>query len=274
MNASAPASARSSAARPMSMPGWYRARCVQMLERTFFGTPPHTTFLSYNWLHRRDLVRVLREEMGTLQGHVADLGAGRRPYRPFISPRVDLYTALDRPEGIGIHDGVADACVGGDLEMLPYADGALDGILCTQVLTHVRDPHRVAREMNRVLCHGGRAIVTTSFTAPIQCEPWDRTRFTPDGMAAMLTDAGFAVERTRPIGGFFAAATICFNTCLLLGNQGGGPRRRRFNLRKWLCAPVVATANLVGALLDRIIPLNRMPIGIVVVVTKPPEASS
>jgi SAM-dependent methyltransferase len=44
-------------------------------------------------------------------------------------------------------------------EGLPFADGSFDVILLHEVLEHVRDDRRTAREISRVLAPGGRAII-------------------------------------------------------------------------------------------------------------------
>lgn len=47
------------------------------------------------------------------------------------------------------------------LESLPWADGAFDLVLCTQVIEHVPDAARAARELHRVLRPGGTLVIST-----------------------------------------------------------------------------------------------------------------
>lgn len=46
-------------------------------------------------------------------------------------------------------------------EQLPFADGSFDGALSVNVLEHVPEPGRVLKEMARVLCVGGQAVLIT-----------------------------------------------------------------------------------------------------------------
>lgn len=46
-------------------------------------------------------------------------------------------------------------------EQLPFADCSFDGALSINVLEHVPQPSRVLKELGRVLCVGGRAVVIT-----------------------------------------------------------------------------------------------------------------
>ena len=48
--------------------------------------------------------------------------------------------------------------VEGDIEAMPFADGAFGTVLCTEVLEHVPDPAAAIREFHRVLRPGGVLI--------------------------------------------------------------------------------------------------------------------
>jgi SAM-dependent methyltransferase len=54
-------------------------------------------------------------------------------------------------------DGLTVAAAVG--EALPFADASFDVVLLHEVLEHVRDDRRTAREITRVLAPGGRAVV-------------------------------------------------------------------------------------------------------------------
>ncbi len=43
---------------------------------------------------------------------------------------------------------------------LPFADGAFDFIICTQVLEHLLWPHKLLAEMARVLCSNGQVLLS------------------------------------------------------------------------------------------------------------------
>ncbi len=46
-------------------------------------------------------------------------------------------------------------------EQLPFADSSFDGALSINVLEHVPQPGRVLKELARILCIGGRAVLIT-----------------------------------------------------------------------------------------------------------------
>ena len=48
----------------------------------------------------------------------------------------------------------------GTIEQLPFADGAFDLILATDVLEHLRDDHAALRELRRVAAPGAKLLAT------------------------------------------------------------------------------------------------------------------
>jgi len=49
----------------------------------------------------------------------------------------------------------------GDVEALPFRDGAFAGGVCDDTIEHLPDDDRGARELGRVLAQGGRMVVAT-----------------------------------------------------------------------------------------------------------------
>lgn len=125
-------------------------------------------------------------------------------------------TLVDRHEVVGLDASAAQLTlardhvsvarlVRGDLERLPFADGAFDGLASCHAVIHVpRERHGdVLREFHRVLRSGGRLLVTLGI------DPWEGTN--PDWLDAgtemfwsyhgrernleLLAAAGFTVER-------------------------------------------------------------------------------
>ena len=57
--------------------------------------------------------------------------------------------------------GVKPVCADLNSGALPYKDGSFDCVTCLEVIEHVVDPHRLLRELHRVLRPQGRLVMTT-----------------------------------------------------------------------------------------------------------------
>ncbi len=119
-----------------------------------------------------------------LSGHVLDYGCGRQPYRTIIEQHGGTYVGYDRRAFGGNVSGR-------DIGQLD--EESFDAILCTQVLPYVHEVGEVLFDLHEYLRDGGRLILTYSAAWPvIRDELW---HFTKLGMEALLTQAGFTVER-------------------------------------------------------------------------------
>jgi SAM-dependent methyltransferase len=58
------------------------------------------------------------------------------------------------------HPQGTSVCVQGNALQLPFADGAFDRIICSEVMEHIHDDRAAARELARVLRPGGTIAVT------------------------------------------------------------------------------------------------------------------
>jgi SAM-dependent methyltransferase len=75
-----------------------------------------------------------------------------------------------------------------------------DVVLCEQVLEHVTDPTRAVGTLYDLTEPGGHTFVSTPFLLRIHAAPGDYWRFTPDGLAMLLRNAGFEDVRARSWG--------------------------------------------------------------------------
>jgi SAM-dependent methyltransferase len=111
-------------------------------------------------------------------------GAGRK---------VDGYVNLDL-------FAMEDVDVAADAEQLPFPPDTFQRVECDAVLEHVSDPHRVMREIERVLAPGGYVHLVTPFCHPFHEYPKDYRRFTLDGLKQLAGNLEVVAEgwRTGP----------------------------------------------------------------------------
>lgn len=83
-----------------------------------------------------------------------------------------------------------------DIQRMEYPDESFDGVICIEVLEHVADPFRAARELARVLRKGGHLLLTVPFNtgfhgksgrSAAHTEFPDYWRFTHQGLALMFS---------------------------------------------------------------------------------------
>lgn len=121
------------------------------------------------------------------------------------------WTGIDMQEGNGV-DVVAD------IHALPESwEGKFSGVLCSEVLEHVRRPWVALPELRRVMRPGGWLVVTTLFAFPEHGFPDDFYRYTRNGLAGLLEDAGFTDIETAYAG----------EIDLTLDDHGEGMRNHR-----------------------------------------------
>jgi SAM-dependent methyltransferase len=120
-------------------------------------------------------IRALVRELGE-KANILDLGSGGRNRGATV-----IGMDVERLPHVGVV---------GDGEQLPFADGVLDGILCTGVLEHVSDAEAIAREIWRVLRPGGMVYVAVPFIQgyhPATGTHQDFRRFTHIGLQQLLS---------------------------------------------------------------------------------------
>jgi SAM-dependent methyltransferase len=131
---------------------------------------------------------------------VLDAGAGDGRFRSLFQGKA--YISLDLPRS---EKEYGDLDLIADLHHLPIRENALDAILCTQVLEHVRDPRGVLTEFHRVLRDGGNLHLTVPQGAPEHEVPHDYYRFTRYALEDLFLSAGFSIRSIKPLGGYFLA---------------------------------------------------------------------
>jgi len=133
----------------------------------------------------RDAILILARDQ---RGRTLDYGCGGSPYRDLL-PGLRPYVRADIPPGDGL-----DLMLDADGRLPGESDASYDVVLSTQVLEHVPDTARYLAEAWRLLRPGGALIITTHGLIPEHGCPYDFYRWTADGLARAVTEAGFVVE--------------------------------------------------------------------------------
>lgn len=171
-----------------------------------------------------------------------DLGCGAKPYQPIVPGH---YIGLDLTTAHGAPDALAWA------EATPLRDGCADVVLSTQQLEHVDDPDLVIAEAARLLRPGGKLLLSTHGVWPYHPDPFDRWRWTDDGLRTVVERNGLVVERVHHQGELFTAAL------LLLSYPIGAVRRRGPRLIRALAGVALVFVNSLCAPLDGILERTR-----------------
>jgi len=148
------------------------------------------------FIGKRLLRRAFRRHgLPHLRGCILDLGAGASPFARYLAGQ--RYIALERELQFR-------PTVIGSATILPFAGCAFDGVICTEVLEHLRDPLVCLREVERVLRPAGYVYITAPMLWPLHYEPQDYFRFTGYGLRALTEECGLETVAVEPVGGLFS----------------------------------------------------------------------
>lgn len=103
---------------------------------------------------RKDIVRKFLKNCD----FVLDLGCGSGKFFDIFRNRKFVGLEIDPNKIKHISDGLV---IRGDATNIPLKDSTIDGVLCTEVLEHVKDYKKVIQEIKRVLKTSGKALITT-----------------------------------------------------------------------------------------------------------------
>lgn len=79
---------------------------------------------------------------------------------------------------------------------IPLADESVDTVISGQCLEHVNNPFKLVAEGARILKKGGHLLLTATFQWREHKYPIDTFRYLPDGMRALMEEAGITVIKT------------------------------------------------------------------------------
>lgn len=196
-----------------------------------------------------NLTAVIRKELPKRRKlRILDAGCGSKPYKKLFEGRVGKYICLD------IKPGKFVDCVA-SVENIPFPDKSFDVIISIEVLEHVENPEYAIREFYRVLDWGGVVLATVPF---IWEEHGDYQRWTSEGLKRFFNNV-FEEVKVIQSGGSLAALFQILNLYI----HNFIPEQI-----KVLRAPFYIFNNLLGRILDRVIPSRFFTIGMFAIAKK------
>lgn len=139
------------------------------------------------YIHLSDIRIFLEHYSNEPFPKLLDYGCGGSPYREMFKTK--NYVRADY-----VDCGNLDCLISADGK-IDLPDNSYDAVLSTQVLEHVFSPRAYLSEALRVLRPGGKLILTTHGIWEDHGCPYDFRRWTRDGLARELEEAGFQVGR-------------------------------------------------------------------------------
>ena len=235
---------------------------IYLTDNYLARTPFHQSF----WVLTR-IDKALKSQAVRTGGNLIDIGCGAKPHERLFTPYVDNYFGLEYSPDSGYRGNRAD--IAADAGNLPFDDESFETVLCTEVLEHIADPEKVIAEIARIVKPGGMVITTAPFVYP-KHDKFDYFRYTSDGLAAMMKRNGLEIEEVRALSGTGLTLAVMIN--IYVFDIG-------FLWKKWLypigvvLRPVIwiliLIINLIGWLMDYIIPSDHMAFNHLTVARKP-----
>lgn len=90
-----------------------------------------------------------------------------------------------------------------NISKIPVPDNTYDGIICSEVLEHVKKPEDVIKEAYRTLKPGSILLLCVPFMCHIHADPYDYGRYTDYFWEVVLSEAGFTDIEIEKQGLFF-----------------------------------------------------------------------
>lgn len=147
-----------------------------------------------------DVVRSVVDSLGVRCPRVLDLGCG-------TGRNLTELVSLSKAVGLDVERHALDFCrkrvgqglVQGRAEELPFRERVFDVVMALDLLEHLDDDVQGAREIYRVLRHGGRLIAFVPayewLWGPQDDVSHHRRRYTPQRLKRVLREAGFRIDR-------------------------------------------------------------------------------
>ncbi|QQS35232.1 MAG: class I SAM-dependent methyltransferase [Ignavibacteriales bacterium] len=203
-------------------------------------------FLNPFYIARRDLHKHLSDLGKNITGKTLDVGCGTKPYKKLFS--YTQYVGLEFDTGIDSEKKQADFYYDG--KIFPFTENEFDSIVTNQVLEHVFTPDDFLTEINRVLKHGGKLLLTVPFVWDEHEQPYDYARYSSFGLAALLEKHGFKIIEHRKSVNDYRVLGQLFNAYVYKIT------RRNLFLKNLTLVFVMAPVTMLSILLSKLLPKN------------------
>ncbi|MEQ8369797.1 MAG: class I SAM-dependent methyltransferase [Alphaproteobacteria bacterium] len=150
--------------------------------------------------------RVMDDLFGERPFRMADIGAGLGMLARYLPPGADFTGIEYAPATLEAARRLngrrpASRFIQGGFPALPADDGAFDLVVCTEVVEHIKDDRQAIGELWRIVRPGGWLLLTVPGT--YYWPDYERLighfrHYTGPGLDALLTAAGFTIDRHLP----------------------------------------------------------------------------
>jgi SAM-dependent methyltransferase len=240
-------------------------------DRVFTDRYLRGTMIHPEYWGARFIRKAVASSAAFASGALLEAGCGHKPYEDYFRGQVSLYCGMDYNAESGYRGNRAD--VYGDVARLPFRAEGFSTILCTEVLEHVPNPHAVVAELFCGLRPGGVLICTAPFVFPVHDEH-DYFRYTSKGLKVLLEAGGFEVISQEPLGGSGRSLAMMSNIYIhdlcFYWTPWFYPLGVLIRPVIWL---VIALINVLGGVVDRLVPSHHLSFNHLVTARKPLELS-
>lgn len=195
--------------KQVKLPNWKKhiGENRRHLESDLLSSPRRRFFSPVYYGQYRVTLPLVRQ---FARGRLLDLGCGDSPYKDEFIDCVTKYDTLD------FFPRNSNITYLSDIQNMPAVPSeGYDSAICLEVLEHIPDPFRAAREIYRILAPGGVLIASVPHLSRLHDEPYDYYRYTKYGITHVLEQAGFTIIHLTPRGGLFSFLGHQVSTILL-----------------------------------------------------------
>ena len=207
-------------------------------------------FINPFYLTRVLLIKTLKEFRLEMNGELLDFGCGAKPYKNLFT-NVSSYIGVDIEDGSHNHEK-EDIDYFYDGKNLPFDDNRFNSVFSTEVLEHVPDIQYSLKEINRVLKPNGKLLFSIPFAFPEHELPYDFRRLTRFGIAQVLEDNGFKLNKYRCFG---SCIRVLFQLKIMYVHDLLYTKNKYFNLL--INSIFISPITLLGLLFSFLLPKNR-----------------